>query len=118
MSSARAATRGTGREWNACGGPARPAVTCTAGTTRGCTAVGCEQFYPTAELAGGRCPDHGTVPDLVAEENWFFRLSRYAAPLRALIADRAIRVEPAGRRNEALAFIDGGLADFSVSRST
>jgi methionyl-tRNA synthetase len=80
--------------------------------------VGCEQFYPTAELAGGRCPDHGTVPDLVAEENWFFRLSRYAAPLRALIADGTIRVEPAERRNEALALIDGGLADFSVSRST
>src|SRR5215831_12607244 len=29
--------------------------------------VGCEQFYTEAELAGGRCPDHGTVPDLVAE---------------------------------------------------
>ena len=80
--------------------------------------VGCEQFYPQAELAGGRCPDHGTVPELVAEENWFFRLSRYAAPLRGLIGDGTIRVEPAGRRNEALALIDGGLADFSVSRST
>jgi methionyl-tRNA synthetase len=80
--------------------------------------IGCEQFYTAAELAGGRCPDHGTVPDLVAEENWFFRLSRYAAPLRALIADGTIRVEPAERRNEALALIDGGLADFSVSRST
>jgi methionyl-tRNA synthetase len=80
--------------------------------------VGCEQFYPTAELADGRCPDHGTVPELVAEENWFFRLSRYAAPLRGLIADGTIRVEPAERRNEVLALIDGGLADFSVSRST
>ena len=80
--------------------------------------VGCEQFYPAAELADGRCPDHGTVPELVAEENWFFRLSRYAAPLRGLIADGTIRVEPAERRNEVLALIDGGLADFSVSRST
>jgi methionyl-tRNA synthetase len=80
--------------------------------------VGCEQFYTEGELAGGRCPEHGTVPDLVSEENWFFRLSRYAAPLRALIADAAIRVEPAGRRNEVLALIDGGLVDFSVSRST
>ena len=43
--------------------------------------VGCEQFYPAAELDDGRCPDHGTVPDLVSEENWFFRLSRYAAPV-------------------------------------
>jgi methionyl-tRNA synthetase len=80
--------------------------------------VGCEQFYTEAELAGGRCPDHGTVPDLVSEENWFFRLSRYAGQLRGLIADGTIRVEPATRRHEVLALIDGGLEDFSVSRGT
>jgi methionyl-tRNA synthetase len=80
--------------------------------------VGCEHFYTTAELTGGRCPDHGTVPDLVSEENWFFRLSRYAGQLRSLIAGGTIRIEPAGRRNEVLALIDGGLEDFSVSRST
>ena len=80
--------------------------------------VGCEQFYPPAELADGRCPEHGTVPELVAEENWFFRLSRYAGELRGLVAGGTIRIEPAGRRNEVLALIDGGLADFSVSRST
>jgi methionyl-tRNA synthetase len=80
--------------------------------------VGCEQFYTQAELVDGRCPDHGTVPDLVAEENWFFRLSRYASELRSLIGSGTIRIEPAERRNEVLAFIDGGLEDFSVSRST
>jgi methionyl-tRNA synthetase len=80
--------------------------------------VGCEQFYPAAELTDGRCRDHGTVPDVVSEENWFFRLSRYAGRLRGLIADGTIRVEPAERRNEVLALIDGGLEDFSVSRST
>ena len=80
--------------------------------------VGCEQFYTPAELDEGRCPDHGTVPDLVSEVNWFFRLSRYAGQLRGLIADGAIRIEPAGRRNEVLALIDAGLDDFSVSRST
>jgi methionyl-tRNA synthetase len=79
--------------------------------------VGCEQFYSSEELAGGRCPEHGTRPELVAEENWFFRLSRYAGRLRDLIGSGAIRVEPAERRHEVLAFIDGGLADFSVSRS-
>jgi methionyl-tRNA synthetase len=78
--------------------------------------VGCEQFYTTAELNEGRCPEHRTVPDLVSEENWFFRLSRYAGQLRGLIADGAIRIEPAERRNEVLALIDAGLADFSVSR--
>jgi methionyl-tRNA synthetase len=80
--------------------------------------VGCEQFYAEAELADGRCPDHGTVPELVSEENWFFRLSRYSGRLRELIAGGAIRIEPAERRNEVLALIDGGLEDFSVSRST
>jgi methionyl-tRNA synthetase len=80
--------------------------------------VGCEQFYAEAELAGGRCPDHGTVPELVSEENWFFRLSRYSGRLRDLIAGGTIRIEPAERRNEVLALIDGGLEDFSVSRST
>jgi len=80
--------------------------------------VGCEQFYTTAELTDGRCRDHGTEPDLVSEENWFFRLSRYAGQLRDLVTDGTIRIEPAERRNEVLALIDGGLDDFSVSRST
>ena len=80
--------------------------------------VGCEQFYTAAELDDGRCPEHGTVPDLVSEENWFFRLSRYAGELRTLVRDGTIRIEPAERRNEVLALIDSGLTDFSVSRST
>jgi len=79
--------------------------------------LGCEQFYTAAELHDGRCAEHGTVPELVSEENWFFRLSRYAGALRDLIRDGTIRIEPAERRNEVLALIDGGLADFSVSRS-
>jgi methionyl-tRNA synthetase len=78
--------------------------------------TGCEQFYAPAELRDGRCPDHDTVPQQVTEENWFFRLSRFDAPLRAAITSGRLRIEPAGRRNEVLAFIDGGLADFSVSR--
>ena len=79
--------------------------------------VGCEAFYTQAELDSGLCPEHRTRPELVAEENWFFRLSRYAARLRDDIGSGRLRIEPAGRRNEVLAFIDGGLADFSVSRS-
>jgi len=78
--------------------------------------TGCEQFYTPADLHGGRCPEHGTEPEQVSEENWFFRLSRYAAPLREAITSGRLRIEPAGRRREVLALIDGGLADFSVSR--
>jgi methionyl-tRNA synthetase len=80
--------------------------------------VGCEQFYKPAELRDGRCPEHGTEPQRVAEENWFFRLSRYADQLHGLISSGRLRIEPAARRNEVLRFIEGGLEDFSASRST
>jgi methionyl-tRNA synthetase len=80
--------------------------------------VGCEQFYTEAELTGGNCPEHGTPAQPVAEENWFFRLSRYAGQLHDLITSGRLRIEPAARRNEVLGFIEGGLADFSASRST
>jgi len=79
--------------------------------------VGCESYYAPEELTGGRCPEHGTVAEHLSEDNWFFRLSRYQAPLREAIASGRLRIEPAQRRNEVLALIDGGLRDFSVSRS-
>jgi methionyl-tRNA synthetase len=77
----------------------------------------CEQFYKPDELQEGRCPEHGTVPEEVAEENWFFRLSRYRDRLRELYAHRDIEIVPQARRNEVLAWIEGGLEDFSISRS-
>ncbi len=84
---------------------------------QGLYCVGCEQFCTEDELAGGCCPEHGTRPQLVTEENWFFRLSRYAGRLRDEISSGRLRIEPAGRRNEVLGFLDGGLTDISVSRS-
>ncbi|MEV0200485.1 class I tRNA ligase family protein [Nonomuraea sp. NPDC050691] len=75
--------------------------------------VGCEQFYAEAP-----CPDGHEAPlQRVAEENWFFRLSRYRDQLLDLIGGGRLRVEPAARRNEVLAFLKGGLDDLSVSRS-
>jgi methionyl-tRNA synthetase len=79
--------------------------------------VRCEQFYTDAELTDGNCPEHGTPPQPVAEENWFFRLSKYQSRLHDLISSGRLRIEPAGRRNEVLGFIAGGLEDFSISRS-
>jgi len=79
--------------------------------------VGCEQFYTEEELEDGRCPEHGTPPELVREENYFFRLSRYAEPLARLVETREIEIVPESRRNEVRAFIARGLQDFSVSRS-
>jgi methionyl-tRNA synthetase len=79
--------------------------------------VGCESYYTVDELPGGRCPEHGTAPQHLSEENWFFRLSRYTEPLREAISSGRLRIEPQPRRNEVLALIDAGLRDFSVSRS-
>lgn len=79
--------------------------------------VGCEQFYDPAALTNGRCPEHHTPTEQVAETNWFFRLSRYQEALDKLISSRQLRIAPEPFRNEVLAFIRGGLADLSVSRS-
>lgn len=79
--------------------------------------TGCEQFYKLGDLDDGRCPEHRTKPELIEEENWFFRLSRHEDALCELYARREIEVIPETRRNEILSWIDGGLEDFSISRS-
>ncbi|MGO8948410.1 MAG: class I tRNA ligase family protein [Ktedonobacterales bacterium] len=84
---------------------------------RGLYCVGCEQFYTEDELIDGLCPEHLTRPEVVEEENYFFRLSRYGDQLIDLIESDQLRVLPRTRKNEVLSFIRGGLQDFSVSRS-
>ncbi len=84
---------------------------------RGLYCIGCEQFYTESELVDGLCPEHLTPPTLVEEENYFFRLSRYANRLEELIESDHLRILPPKRKNEVLSFIRGGLLDFSVSRS-
>lgn len=79
--------------------------------------VGCEQFYTEEELVDGRCPEHGTAPDWVKEENYFFRLSRYGDQLAEMIDSGRLRIIPETRRNEVRSFIAQGLQDFSISRS-
>jgi methionyl-tRNA synthetase len=78
---------------------------------------GCEAFVLPGDLADGRCPEHGEPPELIVERNWFFRLSRHQDVLLDLIESGRLRIEPEHRRNEVLAFIRGGLTDFSVSRT-
>lgn len=73
--------------------------------------AGCEQF-----LDGDVCPEHAVPPTPVAEENWFFRLSRYQERLLALLESRELDVVPSTRRNEVVAFVRAGLRDISVSR--
>jgi methionyl-tRNA synthetase len=76
----------------------------------------CEDFYLESDLTDGRCPEHDVAAIAVAEENVFFRLSRYQNQLRELIASRRLRVIPESRELEVLRFIERGLVDISISR--
>ena len=78
----------------------------------------CADFKTEAEIGpGNTCPIHQIPLDREKEENWFFRLSAFEEPLKALYADRPEWVTPRTRYNEALAFINGGLQDVSLSRA-
>lgn len=77
----------------------------------------CEQYYDESELIDGLCPEHRIPPDLVEEENYFFRLSRYGDTLHELISSDRLHIIPDFRKNEVLSFISQGLQDFSISRS-
>ncbi len=87
------------------------------GEYEGLYCVGHEAFIKESELdATGNCPDHGKPPEKVKEHNWFFKLSEYTPVLKELITTGELVVEPIGRRNEVLAFIEQGLEDISISR--
>jgi methionyl-tRNA synthetase len=85
-------------------------------TYEGLYCTGCEQFYTPDELVSGRCAEHQTRPEPIAETNWFFRLSRYQQQLIDIIESGQVRIEPAQRRNEVLSFLRAGLDDISISR--
>lgn len=78
--------------------------------------VSTETFYKESDLVDGKSPD-GNEVRWVEEENWFFKLTAFAEPLRQHIEDNPGFIVPDARRNEVLAFIDQGLRDVSISRS-
>jgi len=84
---------------------------------QGLYCVGCEEFYKESELINGLCPEHKAKPELVKEENYFFRLSKYQNKLKTLIESDKIEVIPLSRKNEVLSFIERGLEDICISRS-
>jgi methionyl-tRNA synthetase len=84
---------------------------------RGLYCVRCESFYAPDELVDGACPEHHIAPEVVEEENYFFRLSRYAGRLTELLETGALRVVPAWRHQEVRDFVARGLNDFSISRT-
>jgi methionyl-tRNA synthetase len=81
--------------------------------------VSCEEFKTPDQInEAGNCAIHDRPLEMVAEENYFFRLSAYADRLLEHYGRRPEAVEPEIRRNEVLAFIKGGLQDFSISRTS
>jgi methionyl-tRNA synthetase len=86
------------------------------GTYSGLYCVGHETFISEADLVDGKCPEHGTVPEYIEEQNWFFRLSDFQQQLLELYDERPDFVLPRFRYNEARSLIEAGLEDFSLSR--
>ena len=78
----------------------------------------CEAYYIEENLVDGLCPDHGTAPIHMNEENYFFRLSAFQERLAAHYRSHPDFVRPKHRYNEALSFIEQGLDDISISRAT
>jgi methionyl-tRNA synthetase len=77
----------------------------------------CADFKNDSEVEDGdKCAIHHIVLTRESEENWFFKLSAFQERLEALYAEQPEFVLPIQRRNEALAFIQGGLQDVSLSR--
>ena len=81
-----------------------------------------EAYYDEKELVAGKDGEklspQGTPVEWTVEESWFFRLSRYAEPLLKLYADQPDFIRPDTRRNEIVRFVEGGLNDLSVSRTS
>jgi methionyl-tRNA synthetase len=87
-------------------------------TYQGLYCVSCEDYYTLESSDDGRCPIHGRVLTEMQEENWFFRLSAFEDRLLALYEANPAFVTPETKRNEALAFIKGGLRDISITRTS
>ncbi|MBI5503228.1 MAG: methionine--tRNA ligase [Deltaproteobacteria bacterium] len=77
---------------------------------------GCERFYADRELVDGKCPDHKTEPEWIAEENYFFRMSRYQQALLAHLEANPDLIAPAGYRNEVLGLLREPIGDLCISR--
>lgn len=79
--------------------------------------VGCEMEKTDSELVDGRCPLHPNRPlEIIEEENYFFRFSKYQEKLLALYDAQPDYVLPASRLKEIKSFVSAGLQDFSISR--
>jgi methionyl-tRNA synthetase len=81
-----------------------------------------EAYYDDGELTtaegGTKLSPQGTPVEWTVEESWFFRLSKYQQPLLDLYATKPEFIQPESRRNEVVRFVEGGLKDLSISRTS
>jgi len=79
----------------------------------------CEAFWTERQAQSGKCPDCGRPVELVKEESYFFKMSKYQDQLLKYIEDHPQFIQPESRRNEMVNnFLKPGLEDLCVSRTT
>ena len=89
------------------------------GSYKGMYCVPCEAFWTESQLIeGNKCPDCGREVSQSEEETYFFRLSKYQDKLLKLYEENPDFIQPESRKNEMISFINEGLTDLSVTRSS
>ena len=83
---------------------------------KGLYCVGCEAFITRKDLTDGKCSVHSIEPEVIEEENYFFKLSKYSKRIEDIIKQNKIKIVPESRKNEMLSFTKQGLQDVSFSR--
>ncbi|MFQ6081933.1 MAG: methionine--tRNA ligase [Candidatus Aminicenantia bacterium] len=92
------------------------------GTYQGWYCISCENFLsedvPLNEDGTKICPDCGKQAEVVSEECYFFKLSKYQKPLLNFYQKNSNFVQPRSRMNEVISFVKSGLKDLSITRTT
>lgn len=83
---------------------------------KGLYCLGCESFITDKDLVNGKCIYHDVKPEVIEEENYFFRLSKYRDEVKKKIVEGEFKILPESRKNETLSFLESGLDDISFSR--
>ena len=88
------------------------------GKYKGLYCIECEGYYTEKELKAGSCPVHDKPVEMVEEESYFWKLSRYSTFILEEIKKRSRFIEPELRQGEILNRLSGGLRDIAISRSS
>ncbi|MGB2552426.1 methionine--tRNA ligase [Campylobacter sp. MOP51] len=89
------------------------------GEYEGFYCVSCETFFTQTQLLDNECcPDCGRPTNLVKEESYFFKLSKYEDALLKWYEQNEQCILPKGKKNEVVSFVKGGLKDLSITRTS